>query len=121
MSATRKAVVYFKKSKTYSKLTEIFEVIISRNLSKINIFFTLYHFYSFAKTTKPNFTNLSQLKYMALTSRCTGSWEILARGEGQLREVPVGESASWESHFGEVLSLSGHLSPNWHFPQLTRF
>ena len=26
---------------------------------------------------------------------CTGSWGILAWGEGQLGEVPVGGSASW--------------------------
>ena len=28
-------------------------------------------------------------------SRCTGSWGILAWGDGQLGEVPVGGSASW--------------------------
>ena len=34
---------------------------------------------------------------------CTGSWGILAWGEGQLGEVPVGGSASWgKCHLGEV-------------------
>ena len=36
--------------------------------------------------------------------RCTGSWGILAWGEGQFGEVPVGGGASWEKcQFGEVL------------------
>ena len=37
------------------------------------------------------------------TIRCTASWEILARGKGQLGKVPLGGNVTWENyHLGEV-------------------
>ena len=45
-----------------------------------------------------------------ILTRCTGSWGILAWGEGQLGEVPVGRSVSWgKCHLGEV-PLAGSVS-----------
>ena len=42
---------------------------------------------------------------------CTGSWGILARGEGHLGEVPVGGSASWaKCQLGEVQLGNFNLS-----------
>ena len=53
--------------------------------------------------------------------RCTASWRILARGEGQLGEVPVWRSTGLELISKLTLSLTGTpqtgTSPNWHFLQ----
>ena len=70
--------------------------------------------------------------------RCTGSWEILARGEGKLGEVPVeGWKMSWiftalkiwKKSSGQGLNFypptgtspTISTSPNWQFPQLAFF
>ena len=37
----------------------------------------------------------SGVSFQVSFTRCTGSWGILAWGEGQLREVPLGGSATW--------------------------
>ena len=36
-----------------------------------------------------------EIELLSLKFGCTGSWGILALGEGQLGEVPVGGNASW--------------------------
>ena len=44
-----------------------------------------------------------EIELLSLKFGCTGSWGILALGEGQLGEVPVGGRASWRKcHLGVV-------------------